>query len=99
MSQAPTLMRWRAALTRAARRTVAARWRNTLEALEAARLEHRALYTAAAVDVRASARRRREFMISSSCARCSRASCWWVANGALSPRAEVRGRVLPMSPE
>ena len=53
MSQPPKLSRWRAALTQAARRTLAARWRGTLEALEAARLEYRALYAAAAVDVRA----------------------------------------------
>ena len=53
MSQAPTLTRWRTALTQAARRTLRARWRNTLEALEAARAEYRALYRASAVDVRA----------------------------------------------
>jgi hypothetical protein len=40
-------------LTQAARRTLAARWRGTVDALQAARLEHRALYNAAAVDVRA----------------------------------------------
>ena len=53
MSQAPTLMRWRAALTQAARHTLGARWRSTLEALEAARIEYRALHAAAAVDARA----------------------------------------------
>lgn len=53
MSQAPILTRWRAALTQAARHTLGARWRSTLEALEAARVEYRALYCAAAVDVRA----------------------------------------------
>ena len=53
MAQTPTLTRWRAALTQAARRTLRARWRNTLEALEAARAEYRALYRASAVDVRA----------------------------------------------
>jgi hypothetical protein len=53
MSQPPTLSRWRAALAQAARRTFTARWRATLEALEAARLEYRALHTAAAVDVHA----------------------------------------------
>jgi hypothetical protein len=53
MSQAPTLTRWRAALTQAARRTLGARWRSTLDALEAAQLEYQALYRAAAVDVRA----------------------------------------------
>jgi hypothetical protein len=53
MSQTPTFMRWRAALTQAARRTLAARWRDTLQALEAARLEYRVLHTGATVDVRA----------------------------------------------
>jgi hypothetical protein len=53
MSQARTFTRWRAALTQAARHTLGARWRGTLEALEAARVEYRALYRASAVDVRA----------------------------------------------
>jgi hypothetical protein len=53
MSQAPTLARWRAALTQAARRTLGARWRSTLDALEAAQVEYQALYRAATVDVRA----------------------------------------------
>ena len=53
MSQTSILMRWRAALTQAAGHTLGARWRSTLEALEAARVEYRALYCAAAVDVRA----------------------------------------------
>jgi hypothetical protein len=53
MSEAPTLTRWRAALTQAARHTLGARWRSTLEALEAARIEYRTLHAAAAVDVRA----------------------------------------------
>ena len=53
MSHAPALTRWRAALTQAARRTLGARWRNTLGALEAAQAEYQALYRAAAVDVRA----------------------------------------------
>jgi hypothetical protein len=48
-----TLARWRAALTEAARQTLGARWRSTLDELEAARAEYRALYGAAAVDVRA----------------------------------------------
>ena len=52
MSQAHTLTRWRAALTQAARHTLGARWRSTLEALEAARIEYRALHAAPAVDVR-----------------------------------------------
>jgi len=45
--------RWRAALGQAARRTLAARWRITLEALTAAQREYRALYGAASIDVRA----------------------------------------------
>ena len=53
MPQAPSLSRWRAALTQAARHTLKSRWRSTLEALEAARVEYRALYRASAVDVRA----------------------------------------------
>jgi len=40
-------------LTQAARHTLKSRWRSTLEALEAARVEYRALYRASAVDVRA----------------------------------------------
>jgi hypothetical protein len=52
MPQEPTLVRWRAALTQAARDTLGTRWRNTLEALEAARAEYRALHAVAAVDVR-----------------------------------------------
>ena len=53
MSQGSTLTRWRDALTQAARRTLRARCRSTLEALEAARMEYRSLHAAAAVDVRA----------------------------------------------
>jgi hypothetical protein len=55
MSQAPTVQRWRVALSHAARRMLLARWRSTVEALAAARLEYRALYGAppAAFDVRA----------------------------------------------
>ena len=45
--------RWQAALGQAAQRTLAARWRITLEALDAARREYRALCEAAAIDVRA----------------------------------------------
>jgi hypothetical protein len=40
-------------LTQAARHTLGARWRSTLEALEAARVEYRALYRASAMDVHA----------------------------------------------
>ena len=53
MSQLSTAGRWRAALSQAARQTLAARWRGTLEALEAARREYRALHGASAIDVRA----------------------------------------------
>ena len=53
MSQSNTAARWHDALSKAARHTLAVRWRVTLEALEAARREYRALYRAAAVDVRA----------------------------------------------
>lgn len=52
MSQA-ALARWRAALTEAARQTLVARWRGTLDALERARSEYRSLHGAAAADVRA----------------------------------------------
>lgn len=48
-----TAGRWRAALSRAARQTLAARWRGTLDALDKAQLEYRALYGATAIDVRA----------------------------------------------
>lgn len=53
MTEVSTLARWRAAVTQAARQTLSARWRSTLEALESARLEYRALHAAAATDVRA----------------------------------------------
>ena len=53
MSQPTTALRWRSALSQAARQTLAARWRGTIEALNTARLEYRALYAAAATDVRA----------------------------------------------
>jgi len=52
MSQPSTAARWRDALSEAARHTLAARWRVTLEALEAARREYRVQYRAAAIDVR-----------------------------------------------
>jgi hypothetical protein len=45
--------RWRAAVSRAARESLASRARATLELLEVARLEHRALYSAVQTDVRA----------------------------------------------
>lgn len=53
MTEVFTLARWRAAVTQAARQTLSARWRSTLEALESARLEYRTLHAAAATDVRA----------------------------------------------
>ena len=53
MTRSSTLVRWRTALAQAARHTLGARWRSTLEALEAARSEYRALHGAAAIDVRA----------------------------------------------
>jgi hypothetical protein len=53
MRQLTTAGRWRAAAKEAARHTLAARWQGTLEALEAARREYRALHAAAAIDVRA----------------------------------------------
>jgi hypothetical protein len=40
-------------VTQAARQTLSARWRSTLEALESARLEYRTLHAAARIDVRA----------------------------------------------
>jgi hypothetical protein len=53
MTDVPTLARWRAAVTQAARQTLSARWRSTLEALENARAEYRTLHAAAKTDVRA----------------------------------------------
>ena len=53
MFQGSILTRWRDALTQAAQRTLRARCRTTLEALEAARTEYRSLHGASVVDVRA----------------------------------------------
>jgi hypothetical protein len=53
MTEVPTLARWRAAVSLAARQTLNARWRSTLEALDSARVEYRALHAAAKTDVRA----------------------------------------------
>lgn len=53
MPESSSALRWRAALSQAARASLAARARATLEALHAARLEHRALYAAPETDVRA----------------------------------------------
>jgi hypothetical protein len=53
MAEGTTLARWRAAVTQAARQTLSARWRSTLEALESAKSEYRAQHAAAVTDVRA----------------------------------------------
>jgi hypothetical protein len=53
MPQTTNTGRWRAALSRAASRTLAERARATLEALQAAQLEYRRLHGAAVTDVRA----------------------------------------------
>jgi hypothetical protein len=53
MSQTAILARWRAAVMQAARQTLKARWRSTLEALAHARAEYAALRAATAIDVRA----------------------------------------------
>ncbi len=45
--------RWKAALSAAARRTLAARWQTTIRALRAAELEYRALYSAHEIDIQA----------------------------------------------
>jgi hypothetical protein len=51
MTQGST--RWQTALSKAARQTLTARWRSTLEALYVARREYGFLHSAPAVDVRA----------------------------------------------
>jgi hypothetical protein len=53
MAGARILARWRAAVSQAAQQTLPARWRSTVAALEAARLEHRRLRAASVTDVRA----------------------------------------------
>jgi hypothetical protein len=45
--------RWRTAVSVAGRQVLAARWRITVDALSAARLEYRRLHAAATIDVRA----------------------------------------------
>jgi len=50
MSHAPAFIRWRRAVSQAARQVLTARWRSTLDALESARAEYGELYAAAAVD-------------------------------------------------
>lgn len=53
MPQTPVPLRWRTAVSRAARQVLAARWRSTLEALEQARVEYARARRAGAIDVRA----------------------------------------------
>jgi hypothetical protein len=53
MSEELTPARWKAAVRHAGQRTLAARWLSTAEALEAARLQYRTLYSSATIDVRA----------------------------------------------
>jgi hypothetical protein len=53
MSQDMHPKRWRAALMQAARQTLTARWRSTLDALESARHEYRVLRGCVRLDVRA----------------------------------------------
>ena len=48
-----TPSRWQAALSAAAQRTVAVRWRSTVNALRTAQLEYRSLYSAEAIDIQA----------------------------------------------
>ena len=53
MSRLTTFARRRALVTQTVRQPLNARWRSTLEVLEAARVEYRALHAAAAIDMRA----------------------------------------------
>ena len=53
MSPEITPSRWQAALSAAARGTLAVRWGNTVNALRAAQLEYRSLYSADAIDIQA----------------------------------------------
>ncbi len=53
MSPENSPSRWHAALSAAAQGTLAVRWRNTLNALRAAQLEYRSLYSAEAIDIQA----------------------------------------------
>jgi hypothetical protein len=53
MSQDLAPLRWRAALMQAARQTLTARWRGTLEALESAAHDYGALRRSVTLDVRA----------------------------------------------
>jgi len=51
--ESPVHPRWRAALTQAARRVLAARWRSTLAALDEARADYARLRVLSVLDVRA----------------------------------------------
>lgn len=53
MSQDLHPRRWRVALMQAARQTLTARWRSTLDALESARHEYGVLRSCVSLDVRA----------------------------------------------
>ncbi len=53
MSALPFRTRWNNAVTQAAGQVLAARWRNTLEALDRARAEYGHLHAASTIDVRA----------------------------------------------
>jgi hypothetical protein len=53
MPQIPVPVRWRAAVIRAAREVLAARWRSTLEALDQAHAEYARARRARVIDVRA----------------------------------------------
>jgi hypothetical protein len=53
MSILSASLRWRAAVSHAARQVLTARWHSTLDALECARREYLSLRAAAAVDVQA----------------------------------------------
>ena len=52
MSQETIHSRWQAALSAAARQTLSVRWRATTNALRAAQLEYRSLYSAEKIDIR-----------------------------------------------
>jgi hypothetical protein len=53
MPQTPVPIRWRTAVSRAARDVLTARFRSTLEALDSARADHTRLRLATVIDVRA----------------------------------------------
>ena len=53
MNQEMIRNRWHTALSAASRQTLAVRWRTTTNALRAAQLEYRSLYSASEIDIRA----------------------------------------------